>query len=92
MGSFVNQTLLAELTPDQKALYDEDRRPALYASLAVLLVINNVVVGLRFLARYHNHYKRGWDFRNIQWEDPMTLLSAACINVVIANLIACESL
>ena len=91
MGSFVNQTLLAELTPTQKDRYDEDRRPALYASLVALLVINNVVVGLRCFVRYHAHYKQDWDIRNIFWEDPFIVISAVFLNASIANLIAGKS-
>lgn len=76
------------LTPLQLAQWGEDRRPALYGSLIMLIMINNVVAGGRFVAHWRSHYKRDCSFKTIFLEDYFILLGALCINVVIANLLA----
>jgi hypothetical protein len=82
------------LTPDQQALYNDDRRPELYASLIVLLVLNNLVVGGRLLAHYFDRYRHerfGFNLRSFLVEDILMLLAALFINVMISNLLASTS-
>jgi membrane protein required for beta-lactamase induction len=75
-------------TPSQLAQWGEDRRPTLYGSLIVLLIINNLVAGGRFVAHWRAHYRREFSFRTIFAEDYFILLGALCIDVVVANLLA----
>jgi hypothetical protein len=78
------------LTPQQQALWGQDRRPALYGSLIALLAVNNIVAMGRFLAHYRAHYRHNWGFKRVFVEDYFTVLSALCIDAVIGNLLAGE--
>lgn len=82
------------LIPSQLAVYNEDRRPQLYASLIVLLILNNLVVAGRFAANYYDRYRHERFFfhpRHILVEDFLMLLSALFIDMMIANLLASTS-
>ena len=73
----------------EQAGWDNDRRPALYATLSVLLVLNNVVTLGRLVGNYYTHYRNGrfkFHFRHIFIEDYFILLSAMLVDAVIANL------
>lgn len=76
------------ITPAQRAVYDEDRRPELYATLITLLVINNLAAGGRLIVHWRAHYRHHGDFRRVFAEDYFILLSALSINAVIGNLLA----
>ncbi|KAF2233500.1 hypothetical protein EV356DRAFT_503586 [Viridothelium virens] len=80
---------LPPLTPFEEAHWDNDRRPSLYVSLSILLVLNNLVAGGRLVANYFFHYRHsGFKFRHIFIEDLFMLLSAGFVDVVIGNLLA----
>lgn len=76
------------ITAAQRAVYDEDRRPELYATLIALVIINNLVAGGRLLAHWRAHYRHHRDFRRVFAEDYFIFLSALAINAVIGNLLA----
>jgi hypothetical protein len=80
------------LTPSQQAVYHQDRRPSLYASLAVLLVLNNLVVLGRLLAHYYERYRHdGFGLRHFLVEDFFMILTALFIDVMGSNLLASTS-
>jgi hypothetical protein len=76
------------MTVAQQAVYHEDCRPALYGSLIILLVINNLFAGWRWLIHWITHYRHDFSLRRIFLEDYFILLACMCINAVISNFLA----
>ena len=75
------------MTPIEQAQWNDDHRPALYATLYILLLLNNLVTAGRLVANYIVYYHDGRGlFRRIFIEDYFILLSAICVYIVIANL------
>jgi hypothetical protein len=78
------------LTPQEQAHYGQDRRPELYASLIVLLVLNNLFVCGRVVAHYYDRYRHetfGFNISRFLVEDCLIILSALFINIMIGNLL-----
>ena len=76
------------MTAEQLAQYSQDRRLELYASLIVLLIINNAAAGSRFAAQWRAHYRHDFRIGKIFTEDYFIALSTICIDAVIGNLLA----
>ncbi|KAI9687604.1 MAG: hypothetical protein M1822_002214 [Bathelium mastoideum] len=78
----------SSLKPLEEARWDNDRRPALYTTLSVLLILNNLVTVARLLGNYLLHYRHA-SFRlsRIFIEDYFIFLSAICVDLVIGNLL-----
>jgi hypothetical protein len=70
-----------QMTPAQEADFWDDRRPALYASLITLLIINNVVVIGRCFAHWRAHYRKSsWKDMHIFPEDIFIVISVvSCV-------------
>ena len=67
------------LTPVQQDNYHEDRRPALYVSLTILLVILNLVAPLKFFVHFKIHYNRKLSIQSIFIEDWFLLLGTVWV-------------
>lgn len=83
--------MAANLTESQLAVYHEDRRPELYASLITLLVVNNLFVVGRLVAHYYDRYRHekfGFNLRSFLAEDTLMLMSGLFVNIMGGNLLA----
>ena len=96
-----------KITAQQAAQYDQDRRPELYGTLVLFLLLNNITVAARLWAHYRTRFTVGvW----ISLEDVFVFLSGVrghifpgsnsrilltllqvCVNVIIGNLFSCTA-
>lgn len=76
------------LTPAQQSAYYEDRRPALHASLSVLLVILDLLVPLKFFVHLKTYYRPNLSIRSIFAEDWFLLLSTVRTELELVPLVS----